>query len=54
MIGAAMTSVLHGETSHLDDLIDDWKALFPVVLASASGAAASEPERERRKQKAKR
>src|SRR4051812_15520989 len=29
MIGAAMTSVLHGEGSRLDDLIDDWKALFP-------------------------
>src|SRR5215212_9497832 len=28
MIGAAMSSVLHGETSHLDDLIEDWKMLF--------------------------
>jgi len=35
MIGAAMSSVLHGEGSRLDDLIDDWKALFPLVLASA-------------------
>jgi len=35
MIGAAMTSVLHGQSSQLDDLIDDWKALFPLVLASA-------------------
>jgi AcrR family transcriptional regulator len=50
MIGAAMTSVLHGETSNLDDLIDDWKTLFPVVLANAGGAAASE----RRKLKGKR
>ena len=50
MIGAAMSSVLHGETSHLDDLIDDWKMLFPLVLANASGAAASE----RRKLKGKR
>jgi AcrR family transcriptional regulator len=50
MIGAAMTSVLHGETSHLDDLIEDWKTLFPVVLANAGGAAASE----RRKLKGKR
>jgi AcrR family transcriptional regulator len=38
MIGAAMTSVLHGDTSRLDDLIDDWKALFPLVLARAGGA----------------
>ena len=36
MIGAAMTSVLHGQSTQLDDLIDDWKALFPLVLASAS------------------
>jgi len=42
MIGAAMSAVLHGETSHLDDLIDDWKMLFPLVLANAGGAAASE------------
>jgi AcrR family transcriptional regulator len=50
MIGAAMSSVLHGETSHLDDLIEDWKMLFPLVLANAGGAAASE----RRKLKGKR
>lgn len=50
MIGAAMSAVLHGETSHLDDLIDDWKMLFPLVLANAGGAAASE----RRKLKGKR
>lgn len=36
MIGCAMSSVLHGETSRLDDLIDDWKALFPLVLAQPS------------------
>jgi len=36
MIGAAMTAVLHGPSSQLDDLIDDWKALFPLVLASAN------------------
>lgn len=35
MIGAAMTSVLHGQSTQLDDLIDDWKALFPLVLANA-------------------
>jgi AcrR family transcriptional regulator len=41
MIGAAMSSVIHGETSHLDDLIEDWKMLFPLVLANPGGAAAS-------------
>jgi AcrR family transcriptional regulator len=50
MIGAAMTSVLHGDTSRLDDLIDDWKALFPLVLASAGGATTTE----RKKVKGKR
>lgn len=35
MIGAAMSAVLH-EDKRLDDLIDDWKALFPTVLANAS------------------
>jgi AcrR family transcriptional regulator len=50
MIGAAMSSVLHGETSHLDDLIDEWKMLFPLVLANAGGAATTE----RRKLKGKR
>jgi AcrR family transcriptional regulator len=54
MIGAAMSSVLH-ESSQLDDLIDDWKRLFPVVLANASGAAdRAGPVRERRKLKGKR
>jgi AcrR family transcriptional regulator len=38
MIGCAMSSVLHGEGSRLDELIDDWKALFPTVLASAGRA----------------
>ena len=50
MIGAAMSSVLHGETAHLDDLIEDWKLLFPLILANAGGAVASE----RRKLKGKR
>jgi AcrR family transcriptional regulator len=40
MIGAAMSAVLHGETSHLDDLIEDWKTMFPFVLANP-GASAS-------------
>jgi len=35
MIGAAMTTVLHGDDSRIADLIDDWKALFPTVLANA-------------------
>lgn len=39
MIGAAMTSVLHGQSSQLDVLIDDWKALFPLVLANVAGGA---------------
>ena len=39
MIGAAMTSVLHGESSRLDVLIDDWKALFPLVLANVANVA---------------
>ena len=34
MIGAAMSSVLHGDTSRFDDLIEDWKALFPLILAT--------------------
>jgi AcrR family transcriptional regulator len=46
MIGAAMTSVLHGDTSRLDDLIDDWKALFPLVLSRA-GSIDSGPKRSR-------
>jgi AcrR family transcriptional regulator len=36
MIGAAMTAVLH-ESPHLDDLITEWKTLFPLVLAHAGG-----------------
>ena len=35
MIGAAMTAVLHADP-RLDDLIDDWKQLFPAILAQAS------------------
>lgn len=51
MIGAAMSAVLHKEERRLDDLIDDWKALFPAVLAHAStkkptsGAAPRNPPR---------
>lgn len=44
MIGAAMTSVLHGQSSQLDDLIDDWKALFPLVLANASARGQATPQ----------
>jgi AcrR family transcriptional regulator len=32
MIGAAMSSVLHGGQARLRELIDDWKALFPTIL----------------------
>ena len=50
MIGAAMSSVLHKEDAHMDALIDDWKALFPTVLATAGTAAPKRP----RDQKVKR
>jgi hypothetical protein len=33
MIGAAMSAVLHGGDIRIDELIEDWKALFPTVLA---------------------
>src|SRR5215467_4326132 len=33
MIGAAMSAVLHGEQPRLRELIDDWKMMFPTVLA---------------------
>ncbi len=36
MIGAAMSGVLHGPDHRLDELIDDWKSLFPLVLAHAT------------------
>ncbi|HEV7558960.1 MAG TPA: helix-turn-helix domain-containing protein, partial [Kofleriaceae bacterium] len=32
MIGAAMSSVLHGGQVRLRELIDDWKLLFPTIL----------------------
>ncbi len=35
MIGSAMTQVLHKD-QRLDDLIDDWKILFPLVLTQAA------------------
>jgi AcrR family transcriptional regulator len=38
MIGAAMTAVLHGDDSRIADLIEDWKALFPALLANAGVA----------------
>jgi AcrR family transcriptional regulator len=43
MIGAAMSAVLHKEERRLDDLIDDWKQLFPTVLAHASQASTKKP-----------
>jgi AcrR family transcriptional regulator len=48
MIGAAMTSVLHGDgasRSRLDELIDDWKTLFPLVLAHPGRAATTESKK---------
>lgn len=45
MIGAAMSAVLHREDSRLDDLIDDWKALFPTVLANAGAAMTKRPKK---------
>jgi AcrR family transcriptional regulator len=38
MIGSAMSAVLHKEERRLDDLIDDWKALFPAVLQHAAAS----------------
>jgi AcrR family transcriptional regulator len=38
MIGAALTAGLHTEDRRLDALIDDWKMLFPTVLANAGEA----------------
>ena len=35
MIGSAMSAVLHAD-KRIDDLIDDWKALFPTVLGQAA------------------
>ncbi len=40
MIGAAMSGVLHKDEARLEDLIDDWKTLFPTVLANAGVAVA--------------
>jgi AcrR family transcriptional regulator len=56
MIGAAMSSVLHGESAQIDTLITDWKALFPQVLAHAGAGAADahSPGQERKKLKGKR
>jgi hypothetical protein len=31
-----MSAVLHGGDKRLDELIDDWKALFPTVLAQSA------------------
>ncbi len=43
MIGAAMSAVLHGGDRRLDELIDDWKALFPTVLAHSAPKRRSKP-----------
>ncbi len=44
MIGAAMSAVLHADHAKIDDLIDDWKALFPAVLAHAATRDTKKPE----------
>ncbi len=38
MIGSAMSAVLHKDEARIDDLIDDWKTLFPTVLTNAAAA----------------
>ncbi len=45
MIGSAMSAVLHKEERRLDDLIDDWKALFPTVLHHAAASTKKSPTR---------
>jgi AcrR family transcriptional regulator len=48
MIGAAMTRVLHDD-ARLRDLIDDWKQLFPTVLAHAAQTTHATSTNRRRK-----
>ena len=48
MIGAAMSAVLHTEDRRLDLLIDDWKALFPSVLAHAANQVTAKPKRDKK------
>src|SRR5262245_43606256 len=36
MIGAAMSGVLHRDETRLEELIEDWKVLFPTVLETAA------------------
>lgn len=45
MIGAAMSAVLHGDDRRLDELIDDWKAMFPTVLAHCAAPRRSNAPR---------
>lgn len=47
MIGAAMSGVLHGDDK-LDELIDDWKILFPTVLAHAGAKTTTRKPRTRK------
>jgi AcrR family transcriptional regulator len=44
MIGAAMTAVLH-QDAQLSVLIDDFKRVFPTVLANAQAEATTTPKR---------
>src|SRR3954469_2247614 len=48
MIGAAMSAVLHDD-GRLDELIEDWKKLFPAVLANAGQAAPTTNRRPKQK-----
>lgn len=45
MVGAAMTAVLHGHDRGLDELIEDWKALFPQVLELERATAREQQRR---------
>ncbi len=52
MIGAAMTTVLHGDnTGHIDHLISDWKAMFHLVLAHAGTPGLPEAKKLKGKQR---
>jgi hypothetical protein len=51
MIGAAMSSVLHSDTAWLDTMIDEWKSLFPLVLARTATPESFGQERKKLKGK---
>lgn len=41
MIGASMTSILHGEQARVESLIAQWKSVFPSLLNQASSKVIS-------------